>query len=202
MADGQVIGTRIDRGVKRGARKTPHNSRLARGLTAKPRPEDLGTWQIPSDLNPHEVLQRYLTEATTSQIASQYGLSRRALVKWLRQTVPTEWKEIQLIRAHSMLEKGEDGIEDAEAAQSAISLACTRERIKAAQWRLQALDNDYHPKQELTITDKTDLGDRLRRSRERVIDSVATPVAEPRQVALQQQPIIDVVPEQQIVSEE
>ena len=118
-------------------------------MTVSPK-ADLGSWQIPPDLNPHEVLQRYLTEATTSQIAGQYGLSRKALVKWLRSTVPTEWKEIQLIRAHANLEQGEDGIEDAEASQSAISLACTRERIKAAQWRLQSLDKDYHPKQEIT----------------------------------------------------
>ena len=150
-------------------------------MTVSPK-ADLGSWQIPPDLNPHEVLQRYLTEATTSQIAGQYGLSRKALVKWLRSTVPTEWKEIQLIRAHANLEQGEDGIEDAEASQSAISLACTRERIKAAQWRLQSLDKDYHPKQELTITDKTDLGDRLRRSRERVIEGESTVIAAPHQV--------------------
>ena len=149
-------------------------------MTVSPK-ADLGSWTIPPDLNPHEVLQRYLTESTTSQIAGQYGLSRKALVKWLRSTVPREWKEIQLIRAHAALEQGEDGIDTAETAQSAISLACTRERIKAAQWRLQALDNDYHPKQELTITDKTDLGDRLRRSRERVIEGESTVIAAPAQ---------------------
>ena len=141
-----VIGTRIDRGVKRG-RKTPINSRAARGLTPKPRPDDLGSWKIPADLNPHEVLHCYLTEQTTSQIASQYGLSRRALVKWLREMVPTEWREIQLLRAHANLENGEDGI---EVANDALSLARAREQAKAAQWRLQSLDKDYHPKQEIT----------------------------------------------------
>ena len=175
----EVIGTRIDRGVKRGARKIPVNSREARGLTPKPRPEDLGSWQIPADLNPHEVLQRYLTEATTSQIASQYSLSRRALVKWLRETVPTEWKEIQLLRAHALLEKGEDGIEDAEAAQSALSLACTRERIKAAQWRLQALDHDYRPKQDVTVT-TVDLGSVIDGQSEALLDQIRTRIAAPR----------------------
>ena len=139
----EIIGTRIDRGVKRGPKAT------RKAVTVSPK-ADLGSWTIPLDLNPHEVLQRYLTEATTSQIAGQYGLSRKALVKWLRSTVPNEWKEIQLIRAHANLDKGEEGIDEAEARQSAISLACARETIKAAQWRLQSLDKDYHPKQEIT----------------------------------------------------
>jgi len=137
---------RIDEGVKRGPRKPQEGPRRSPKA-------DLGTWVVPADLNPHEVLQRYLTEATTSQIAGQYGLSRKALVKWLREKVPTEWKEIQLIRAHANLETGEDAIDEAEARQSAISLACAREKIKAAQWRLQSIDKDYHPKQEVTGKD-------------------------------------------------
>ena len=167
---------RIDAGIPRGPRK---NSRVARGLTPKPRPEDRGTWQIPANLNPDEVIAKYLTEATTSQIAASYGLSRRALVKWLRQERPNEWKEAQLIRAHVRLEDGEDGL---DGSADALSLARAREQAKAAQWRLQALDNDYHPKQELTITDKTDLGDRLRRSRERVIEGESQVIAAPHQV--------------------
>ena len=169
MAD--VIGTRIDRGVKRGPKAAK---------TALPRSPlaDLGSWTIPPDLNPHEVLQRYLTESTTSQIAGQYGLSRKALVKWLRSTVPNEWKEIQLLRSHVNLDDGEDAI---GLAGDALSLARAREQVKAAQWRLQALDHDYHPKQEVTIDDKrSDLGDRLRRSRERVIEGEV--IAAPQQI--------------------
>ena len=128
---------------------------------------DLGSWVIPQDLKPQDVLQRYLTESTTSQIASQYGLSRKALVRWLREVVPVEWRQIQLTRAHVFIEDGEDGL---AVAPDALSLARAREMVKAAQFRLQALDPDYHPKQELTIKDDTDLGERLRRARERVIE--------------------------------
>ena len=138
---------RIDEGIKRGPRKPKEAPRRSPKA-------DLGGWLIPADLNPHEVLERYLTEATTSQIASQYGLSRKALVKWLRQVVPEEWKQVQLVRAHVNLETGEEGIDTAEIAESAISLACARERIKAAQWRLQALDKDYQPKQEVTVVNE------------------------------------------------
>ena len=128
---------RIDKGIPRGPRKALRRSPKA----------DLGSWVIPSDLNPETVLERYLTESTTSQIASEYGLSRKALVKWLREVKPKEWKEIQLIRAHCRLDDGEDGI---EGACDPLSLARAREQTKAAQFRLTALDSDYQPKQEVT----------------------------------------------------
>ena len=140
---------RIDEGVKRGPRKIPTNSRTARGLTPKPRLDDLGSWKIPADLNADEVINRYLTEATTTQIAASYGLSRRALVKWLREQRPKEWREAQLIRAHAKLEQAED---EMEVSEDAISLARTRETARAMQYRLTSLDVDYRPKQELTVS--------------------------------------------------
>ena len=143
----EVIGTRIDRGVKRGPK-------AAKTVLPRSPKADLGSWTIPPDLNPHEVLQRYLTESTTSQIAGQYGLSRKALVKWLRSTVPNEWKEIQLLRSHVNLDDGEDAI---GLAGDALSLARAREQVKAAQWRLQALDHDYQPKQQVIVTNEVRL---------------------------------------------
>ena len=138
---------RIDEGIRRGPRL---KSKRRNGKLVNPSPKaDLGTWIIPPDLDPQEVLDRYLTEATTSQIAAQYGLSRKALVRWLRTVRPADWKEVQLIRAHCNLEAGEDGLLDAS---DALSLARMRESVKAAQFRLVALDKDYHPKQEVTHT--------------------------------------------------
>lgn len=153
---------RIDDGVKRGRRP------IRKGLPTRPsHPADLGTWVIPKDLNPQEVLDRYLTEQTTAHIAKSYGLSRKALVKWIRTVAPEQWKEVQLIRAHVSLEQDEDGMREAP---DALSLARMRECVKAAQFRLQALDPDYRPKQEVMV-EITDLGDKLRRARERVIDA-------------------------------
>jgi len=75
---------RIDEGIKR-----PH---IRSGKLTKPSHKaDLGSWQIPAGLDPHEVIQRYLTEPTTAHIARQYGVSRKALVKWIRQQLPIEW---------------------------------------------------------------------------------------------------------------
>lgn len=133
---------RIDEGVKRGPRykhKPPKRSPKA----------DLGTWVIPVDLSPDTVIERYLTESTTSQIAAQYGLSRKALVRWLRQTKPQEWKQVQIIRALCRTEDAEEGI---DGACDALSLARAREQLRAGQWTLERLDSaNYGPKQEVTV---------------------------------------------------
>jgi len=130
---------RIDDGIKRGPRK--------RHKLPEHHP-DLGSWVIPKDLNPDLVLEQYLAAATTTQIAAQHNLSRKALVKWLREQRPKQWRQVQLVRAHIKLEDGEDGI---EIASDALSLARAREQAKAAQFRLTALDEDYQPKQQLTV---------------------------------------------------
>ena len=153
---------RIDEGVKRG----PKNQR-----TSVPRRRDPVTGQvqaIPPGLDPKDVLQRYMTEQTTSQIAASYGVTRKSLVAWLRQTAPHEWKAVQLIRAHDRKEIGNEQLEGAE---DALSLARAREMLRSAQWELQAIDPDYQPKQHVTVEQVGDLGERLRRARERVIEA-------------------------------
>ncbi len=133
---------RIDEGVKRPKQQS---------ITRRSPLADLGTWQIPPDLNPHEVLQRYLTAGTTSQIAAQYGLSRKALTKWLREVVPKEWSAVQLVRAHDLKEMA---TEDMAESKDALSLARNRELLRAAQYDLTALDKDYRPKTEVTVKEE------------------------------------------------
>ena len=130
---------RIDEGVKRGPKRRP----IRNGLPTNKAPKaDLGTWHIPPDLDPKEVIERYLTESTTSQIAAEYGLSRKALTKWLREKLPNEWKTAQILRALCRKEDAEDGL---ECATDALSLARARELHRAAQFDLSALDPDYRP---------------------------------------------------------
>ena len=139
MAESHI---RIDEGIKRGPRKTyKHRRRSPKA--------DLGSWSIPEGLDPQEVINRYLTEETTSQVATQYGLSRKALVKWLREVAPDQWKQVQVIRALCRKDDGDEGI---EGACDALSLACAREQLKSGQWDLERLDSsNYGPKQELTV---------------------------------------------------
>ena len=164
---------RIDEGVKRGPKRRPIRDGKA---TTPSHPADLGTWAIPATLDPDQVIERYLTEATTSQIAAQYGVSRKALTKWLREQRPTQWKQAQALRALCTKEDAMDGL---QAAADPLSLARARELLRGAQWELQAIDPDYQPKQHVTVEQVGDLGERLRRARERVIEA-ETVVTEPQ----------------------
>ena len=132
---------RIDEGLPRKPKR--RNGKI----THPSNPADLGTWVIPTDLDPDAVLQQYLSESTTAHIASQYGLSRKALTRWLRQQRPNEWREIQALRAFCTKEDAQTGL---TIAPDALSLSRARELLRSAQFDLQALDPDWRPKQELS----------------------------------------------------
>jgi hypothetical protein len=121
--------------------------------------------------DPHAILLRYLSDESTSTIAADYGVTRQALGQFLLKHVEEDWKEAQVARAIARKEKAED---DIESATDALQLAKARELLKAAQWdlertckRIYGIDRDINFN--LNIGD---LGDRLRRAkdRERVID--------------------------------
>jgi len=139
MAD-QHTHTRIDQGVTRGARNQ-HNTQPIKA------PEDTGVWHVPPGVDPDEVIQRYMSEATTAQIAKSYGCTRKALTRWLRQQRPDAWRAAQALRALCLKEDSEDAL---MGACDALSLARARELLRAGQWDLERLDADYRPKQEVT----------------------------------------------------
>lgn len=132
---------RIDEGIRRGPKKR----------RKVPRQQDPRTGRmlqiIPPDLDPQVVLNRYLTDETTSQIAQSFGVTRKALTGWLRSALPKEWKQVQIVRALVRKDDGNDGLEDAP---DALSLARAREMIRSAQFDLEHLDEDFRPKQETT----------------------------------------------------
>lgn len=152
---------RIDKGQPRTRRSVPRRRNPATNAVQA----------IPEGLQAHEVLDRYLTEETTSQIAKSYGVARKSLVAWLRETVPQEWHRVQVLRALCRKEDSDEGLEQAS---DPLSLARAREMLKSAQWELERLDSaNYGDKREVTVL-QADLGDRLRRARERVIPGEAT----------------------------
>jgi hypothetical protein len=166
---------RIDEGIKR--------PRYAHKPPAKRK--DTATGTIPPDLDPDAVLDRYLTEATTSQIAASYGVSRKTLVRWLVNERPEAWKKVQVIRALCRKEDADEGI---ETACDALSLARAREQLRSGQWDLERLDSgNYGQKQQLELNVNDDLGERLRRARERVIEGVATTISSGKIVDASQQ---------------
>jgi len=135
---------RIDEGIKRGPKKRyKHRPPIAR--------DDSGRFldAVPPELNPDEVLQLYLNKPKTSQIAKEVGIRRPTLIRWLREQRPEQWKLVQVIRALTKKEDGDEGIEDAN---DALMLARARELVKSAQWDLERLDSgNYGQKQELTV---------------------------------------------------
>lgn len=168
------VHRRIDDGVKRGPRN------LRRSTPRRRKPNGQISTLIPPDLDPLTVLDQYLTEQTTSQIAQSYGMSRKTLVGWLRDIVPTQWTRVQILRA---LCRKEDADEELENAPDALSLARAREMLRSGQWDLERLDaRNYGSKQEVTHTGPAPVFqvNVINRPIIDVVDSQQIPVAAPR----------------------
>jgi hypothetical protein len=86
------------------------------------------------NLDPKIVLERYLAEESTSDIAQSLGVTRSGLNYWLLRTAEEEWKNAQVIRA---IKRKQDAEEEMDTASDAFTLARARERLKAAQWDLE-----------------------------------------------------------------
>lgn len=86
------------------------------------------------DLDPKDVIERYLAEQTTKEIAASLGVTRSALNQWLLVHAEGDWKAAQIIRAHKRKDEAEDEL---DSASDPLSLARARERLRAAQWDLE-----------------------------------------------------------------
>lgn len=100
-----------------------------------------------ANADPKTILQRYLSDESTQSIASSYGVTRQAIGQYLLRTAEAEWKDAQVARAIARKESAEDTLDNMgeliktadrdEQARLNLSLAHTRERLKAAQWDLE-----------------------------------------------------------------
>jgi transposase len=96
-----------------------------------------------------DVLTRVLNEESTKEIAASYGVTRSALNQWLLANAETDWKTVQVIRAHKRKEDAEDdydriaqrieGADKEERDRLTLALSLARERLKAAQWDLERI---------------------------------------------------------------
>lgn len=119
--------------------------------------------------DPNQILRRYLSDESTLTIAADYGVTRQALGQYLLRHAEEEWKECQVARAVARKEKAED---DIESASDPLQLAKARESLKAAQWDLERVCRRIYGQEINVNMTVLDLGDRLRRARERVINQV------------------------------
>ena len=169
---GTEAHVRIDEGVKRGPRKPREpGTRLAK-LKSIP-----GISYCPTKLanvKPIDIITRYLNGESSEQIAHSLTVTRQGLAYFLRKNAEEDWREAQIIQA---VERKELAEEELASCSDPLSLARAREQLRAAQWDLERLFSRlYGQKQEVTVTHNTDLGERLRRARERVIEVEVVPV--------------------------
>lgn len=153
---------RIDEGIPRGPR-IPHQPPAERQ-------KQTGVYHAGKlqSLDINAVLVRYLNGETSSEIALTLGCTRQGLAFHLRRHAEEDWREAQIVLA---IERKERAEEDLQGASDALSLARAREQLRSAQWDLERVfSRIFGPKQELTIELTGDLGERLRRARERVIE--------------------------------
>lgn len=117
--------------------------------------------------SPKQVLLRYLADESTLDIAKDFGVTRSALNKWLRKECEEEWLEAQCARAIARKERAEDALEEAT---NATEIARAEKVLKGAQWELEKVNRRIYGQETMNINLNlnADLGDRLRRSRERV----------------------------------
>jgi transposase-like protein len=86
------------------------------------------------DVSP--IIQRYLSDETSLQIAQSHGITVQALSDWLLRHHQEEWQRAQVARAIALRDKAEDRL---ETAADALELARAREQLKSAQWQLEKL---------------------------------------------------------------
>lgn len=146
-------------------------------------------------IDPQLVLRRYLSDESTLDIAKSYGVTRSGLNKWLRQVAEDEWLEAQCARAIARKEKAEDALEEAT---NATEIARAEKVLKGAQWELEKVNRRIYGQETMNINLNlnADLGDRLRRAREREI-KVSSPERAPLAHACEDAVVIDVSPAQQ-----
>lgn len=136
-----------------------------------------------------KVLERYMAGEQVANIAPEFKTSDVTIYALLLREREADWVDIQKARALARYERYQDELEAArermKAAPDALSLARERDQarvaeslVKSAQWELERLLRRlYGQDQQITLA-IVDLGDRLRRARERVIDVGSAPTQE------------------------
>ena len=113
----------------------------------------------------HTVLERYMAGEQVAAMAGEFGTSDVTIYALLLREHEEAWAEVQKARALARLERAQS---DLEVAPDAISLARAREQVRSAQWELERLLRRLYGQEMQVNVAVVDLGDRLRRARERV----------------------------------
>ena len=128
-----------------------------------------------------EVLRRLAAGEWSTAISTSMGLERSAISQRYRND-----PDYKLAREIGMDTQLEDMLNELKAAGDNINLARVREiLLRRLEWRAEReFPHRWGPKTHVTVEQVGDLGDKLRRSRERVIE--AEPVADAQHAAAQE----------------
>ena len=156
---------RIDAGIPRGPRgKVDRNPKAGTFLSAY----SLETRQRAAE----DAIESLERGETTEQIAQRHNLPGRTLRAWLLADDRADIARGRMISyelARTLSDIGE--------ATEPLPLARAREEFRAWPWIAERRESRlYGQKQEVTVTHNTDLGERLRRARERTIEVEVVPV--------------------------
>ena len=86
------------------------------------------------DVDPKDILERYLAEEPSDRIAQSYGVTRAALSLFMLKHAEQDWKDAQLTKALIRKERAEDLMDRAD---NALDLTRAREQLRSAQWELE-----------------------------------------------------------------
>lgn len=89
-----------------------------------------------ANVDPQDIIQRYLADERTPDIAASLGVHRSALNQMLLRDCPDDWRKAQAARAVTALDDAKLAL---ESAPNSLSLARAREQLRSAQWELERL---------------------------------------------------------------
>jgi transposase-like protein len=125
--------------------------------------------------------RQILEGKTLAQIAEQHGIATRTLEYWLA-SLGDEYRELRRVWLDGMLHEAG---EELKHANDPLRLARARELWKRATWYAERLDRARYGQETARVAVvAVDLGERLRRARERVIEHqpAALPPAEEEEI--------------------
>ncbi len=120
----------------------------------------------------NDILDRALHGERLADIAPTYGVTLQALQYQLMRHAMDEWRDVQAARSLAEYENNKQAITDAS---DQLELARARDKIKCSHFELERLiPRLYGQKQEVTVTHRRDLGERIQAAEARIIDVVPT----------------------------
>lgn len=173
--------TRIDAGVKRGPRPPQQTDPdTGRFLPVVPLEERRQAIENAADrIAKGELLQT---------IAEEIGVTKQCLSQWLLDDLPVEYHKAQRRGLIARIALADHGL---DVAQTPLDLARAREQAKFARWDAERrLPRLFGQQTHVTVEHVGDLGERLRRAQERVIEGEVVAVTASPQCSTTSIPLI------------